>query len=129
MGIFNKYPYINVNDLNLDWIINHFKEFIDEIGALDAWRQEHEAEYQELKKLYDDMISGNYPPSFINSLKNWIAAHGVDIIAEQIKTVHFGLTNDGYFCAFIPSSWSGVQFSTITDSDDALYGHLVLEYE
>ena len=44
--MFNIYPYINMNDLNLDWIINHFKEFLDNLASLNEWRQTHEAEYQ-----------------------------------------------------------------------------------
>lgn len=130
MSLFwNKYPYTDFHELNADWIIKHFKEFLEEIESLDHWKEEHEKEYEELKKLYDDLMSGNYPDSFSNSLKAWISKYGVDIIAEQIKTVHFGLTNDGYFCAFIPSSWSEVQFDTVNDSDDPLYGHLMLIYE
>lgn len=127
--MFNLYPYLNIQDLNLDWIISHFKEFIDAIASLDEWRNTHEKEYEELKKLYDDMLAGTYPDSFENSLKNWIDKYAIDIIAEKIKAVHFGLTNDGYFCAFIPDSWSDIQFDTVTDFDDPLYGHLMLIYD
>ena len=45
MSFFNEYPYRNLTDLNLDFIINHFKEFIDEIASLDDWRRTHEQEY------------------------------------------------------------------------------------
>lgn len=52
------------------------------------------------------------------------------IMADFIPTtVIFGLTNDGYFCAYIPPSWSSVEFDTIYDYDDPLYGHLVLKYD
>lgn len=129
MSIFNQYPYLNVNDLNLDWIITHFKEFIDEIDSLESWRASHEQEYSNLKKLVDDLYSGNWSPEFVNTLVNWYKDNIIDIIGEMIKTVHFGLTNDGYFCAYIPASWSDVHFSTITDYDSPLYGHLVLEYD
>ena len=43
--------------------------------------------------------------------------------------VYFGLTNDGYFCAYIPESWSKIQFDTVQDFDDPLYGHLMLIYD
>lgn len=52
------------------------------------------------------------------------------LMADFIPTtVIFGLTNDGYFCAYIPPSWSEVEFDTIYDFDDPLYGHLVLKYD
>lgn len=125
----NKWPYTDFHELNADWLINAYKTLIEEVDKLDEWKVTHEAEYDELKKLYDDLMAGDYPDSFENSLKNWIDKYGIDIIAEKIKAVHFGLTNDGYFCAFIPDNWSDIQFDTITDFDDPLYGHLVLMYD
>ena len=56
-----------------------------------------------------------------------------EIIDRYIATmVLFGLTDDGYFVAYIPDSWSDVTFYT-TELDIFLdiepeYGHLVLAY-
>ena len=74
-------------------------------------------------------MAGNYPDTFIDSLTKWIDKNGVEIIGAKIKAVHFGLTNDGYFCAYIPESWSDIHFDTVTDYNDALYGHLMLLYD
>lgn len=54
------------------------------------------------------------------------------IIAEAIKMVFFGLTDSGYFVAYIPDSWEDITFNT-TDYDypdptNVGYGHLVLSY-
>ena len=130
MGIFNQYPYLNINDLNLDWIIKHFKEFIDELASLDEWRRDHEAEYQQLKKLYDDILAGNFPPAMIEELKKWCIKNTTEIIGAAIKMVMFGLEN-GYLVAYIPDSWSELVFGT-TGLDDFLagydFGHLTLTY-
>ena len=130
MGIFNQYPYLNINDLNLDWIIKHFKEFIDELASLDEWRKDHEAEYQELKKLYDDILVGNFPPAMIEELKKWCIKNTTEIIGAAIKMVMFGLEN-GYLVAYIPDSWSELIFGT-TGLDDFPagydFGHLTLTY-
>ena len=129
--MFNVYPYLNVNDLNLDWIIKHFKEFIDEISRLDEWRSEHEREYEELKALYDAIISGNFPDSMKTALHDWVVANSVSIIGSLIKSVFFGITDEGYFVAYIPDSWSDIIFGT-TGLDDfpagVDYGHLTLSY-
>lgn len=128
--MFNIYPYLNVNDLNLDWIIKHFKEFIDALAELDEWRKEHEKEYQELKKLYDDILAGNFPPALIAELKKWCIENTTEIIGAAIKTVLFGL-EDGYFVAYIPDSWTDIIFGT-TGLDDFPagydFGHLTLTY-
>lgn len=131
MGIFNMYPYINVNDLNLDWIIRHFKEFIEALGELNDWRQAHEKEYEELKKLYDDILAGNFPDSMVEKLREWTIKNTTEIIGAAIKMVIFDLTPDGYLRAFIPDSWSDLIFGTTgLDTFPAGYdfGHLTLSY-
>lgn len=126
---YNKYSYTDFHELNADWLISSTEEMLKVVDELDEWKSQHEAEYEELKQLYDDLMAGNYPDSFENSLKDWIDKYGIDIIAEKIKAVHFGLTNDGYFCAYIPDSWSDIHFDTVSDFDDPLYGHLMLIYD
>lgn len=59
------------------------------------------------------------------------------IIKEEIEKyiatmVFFGITNEGYFVAYIPESWDDITFNT-TELDIFLpiqpeYGHLVLSY-
>lgn len=128
---FNQYPYINLNDLNLDWIIKHFRDFVDAISSLEEWRASHEAEYEELKKLYDDIVSGNFPEEMKESLYKWVVDNSVSIIGELIKMVFFNLTDDGYLVAFIPDTWSDIIFGTTgldTFPVGVDYGHLTLKY-
>lgn len=128
---FPQYPYLNLTDLNLDWIIDHFKEFIDAINELDAWRANHEKEYEELKKLYDDIVAGRFPNEMRKSLYEWVVANATSIIGELIKTVYFNITDDGYFVAYIPDSWSDIIFGTTgydTFPSGVDYGHLTLNY-
>ena len=129
--MFPIYPYINVNDLNLDWIIRHFKEFIEDINNLKEWTNTHEEEYLQLKQLYDDIISGNFPPAMYDTLHDWVVTNSASIIAELTKMVIFNITDDGYFVAYIPESWDDIVFTT-TGLDEIIpgydYGRLVLSY-
>ncbi len=130
--MFNIYPYINVNDLNLDWIIKHFKEFLDNLASLNEWRQTHEAEYQELKNFMDAINAGELPGAVYQELRTWIEANAIDIIGSLVKSVYFGITDNGYFVAYIPENWGDIIFNT-TGLDINLpiqpeYGHLVLSY-
>ena len=61
-------------------------------------------------------------------LKAWIDENMERIISKAIKMVFFGLTEDGYFCAYIPKSWAGIMFDTVANYADENYGCLVLEY-
>lgn len=56
-----------------------------------------------------------------------------EIVQKYLTTgVYFGLTDNGYFCAYIPKSWQNVKFNTTgLDINVPLqpeYGHLVLSY-
>ena len=126
----NNYPRTDFHELNADWIIKHFKEFIESFKELDSWIDQHEKEYEELKKLYDDFMAGRFTPEFLITLNRWITENAVSIIDAAIKTVFFVL-EDGYFVAYIPDSWSEIIFGT-TGLDDFPagydFGHLTLTY-
>ena len=54
----------------------------------------------------------------------------MEAITRLIKMVFFGLTDSGYFVAYIPESWDDITFNT-TQYDiesDVEFGHLVLSY-
>ena len=128
---FNQYPYLNLTDLNLDYLLSHLKEYMHLVDSLKDWQAQHEKEYEELKALYDAIISGNFPPAMEAALKEWIERNSESIIADAIELVFFGLSDDGYFLAFIPDSWDEITFGT-TGYDDfpagIEYGHLTLAY-
>lgn len=47
-GFFNEYPYRDTENLNLDWLLKKYKQILDDVEALKAWRLEHEGEYEAL---------------------------------------------------------------------------------
>lgn len=69
----------------------------------------------------------------MNMLAEWfdtfIEGHVTKAIEGFAQFVSFGLTDDGYFCAWVPEHWSELEFSTGTDYENANeYGHLILNY-
>lgn len=73
----------------------------------------------------------------LNVVQNWInnfnTEYAEKIIAQYIATmVFFGLTDSGYFVAYIPENWNSINFGTTGLDIDAPiqpeYGHLVLMY-
>ena len=131
MGFIAKYPYTDYEQLNLDWLLEKMKELIDA----------NNVNYQELQDLahrvdgfeafYDDIMAGDFPIPFKVAFDHYIAENALDILGEAAKMVFFGLTDDGYFIAFIPESWDEITFGT-TGLDDfpaeIPYGHLTLSY-
>ena len=131
MGVFDHFPYTNFHELNLSWCLKLLREFDTKLDDLEEWRNTHEQEYKELKEFMDAINSGNFPDSMIRAMREWLAANALDLIGELVKTVFFGITDDGYFVAYIPESWSDIIFAT-TGYDITIagyeYGHLVLSY-
>ena len=130
---FSEYPYIDYSSYNLDWIIKNAKELLARVKALESWEDKHDKEYQELKKILEDIYNGNLSPALIAALEKWLNKNGIDIIGNLVKAVFFGLTDAGYFIAYIPESWDEITFNTtgydifITEPEVA-YGHLTLTY-
>lgn len=131
MGAFDHFPYTNIHELNLDWVLKTCKDVKAEVDRLDEWRAIHEREYEQLKELYDQIIAGDFPESITQAFYDWMQRNAIDLVGSLVKTVFFGLTDDGHFIAYIPDSWSDIIFYT-TGLDINIpgveYGHLVLSY-
>lgn len=97
----------------LNEVISSSNGFIPKLNEI-------EGEVDNLELRVDHLESGEYD----------------DIIKEYldraIKNVFFGLTDSGYFVAYIPDGWNDVEFHTteydITIETEPEYGHLVLSY-
>lgn len=126
------YPYTNMSDTNLDWVITTLKTLERDVATYVGWKEEHEQEYLELKKIIDDFNDGKFTDEFIGTLKSWIVNNVNDLISYAIKNVWFGLSDSGYFVAYIPDSWNDIIFNTIgydvDVEDSANYGRLCLSY-
>lgn len=62
-------------------------------------------------------------------ITGWIDEHLEFIYDHTIKQIFFGLTDDGYFCAYIPESWAQeIEFDTGAIYGQFDYGRLILRY-
>ena len=91
---------INLDHADIEWLMAEFEKF-KESG-------------------FDDY--------YLEQIEKWVDTHMQQIIERAIKMVFFGLTQDGYFCAWVPQSWQGILFDTIQDYANENYGCLVLSY-
>lgn len=62
-------------------------------------------------------------------LRDWIDANFADLIRYAIRQVYFGLTDDGYFCAYVPDSWADITFDTGMVFGRSDYGRLILRMD
>lgn len=86
---------------------------------------------QELQTLQDELEkvkNGDYVSLYIEALSKWIDNNLQELVGRIVKYVFFGLSDDGYFVAYIPQSWDFISFDTVVVPDDPLYGHLLLRW-
>lgn len=127
-----EFPHTRTYDSDLGWLIKSVKKLIECCEDMQQWRIDHEAEYNQLKALYDAIMSGTFPPEVVTALNKWMAENGRDLVGELVKMVFFGITDDGYFVAYIPEYWDEIIFNTTgydINLPDFDFGHLVLSFE
>ena len=89
----------------------------------------YEKELEELQDEFEKFKESGFEDYYEELLDKWVNDNAEAIITRFIKFVFFGLTPDGYFCAWIPESWAEIAFDTVADYSDPLYGRLVLLYD
>lgn len=130
MGFF-EFPHTRTYDSDLGWLIRQCKTNKDAIAALEEWKSNTDNVIGDLEKLIADISAGRFPPEIAAGVTKWISEHFYDIVGDMIRMVFFGITEDGYFVAYIPESWRDIWFNTTgldIDIDSFDYGHLVLSY-
>ena len=122
------WPYSNFHDLNLDWVIHVLQEakavVTEKIPEIKTAIYELQAADKDINARIDDVLKK------IGELvdDNTIMQLVIQAIDCAIKMVFFGLSDDGYFVAFIPNSWDCITFGTILDCESPDYGKLTLSY-
>ena len=129
---FFEFPHTRTYDSDLGWLICQCKTNKDAIGVLEEWKNNTQSAIDDLQQLYEDISAGRFPPEIAAGVTKWISEHFYDIVGDMMKMVWFGLTDSGYFVAYIPESWDDIQFFTTgyDFSTDLMpeFGHLVLGY-
>ena len=128
---FFEFPHTRTYDSDLGWLIKDYKHISGLIASLNEWKEETQPTIEEFQQLYDEIMSGNLPEAMTDAIHEWLVVNAGDILPDIVKNVFFGLSDDGYFIAFIPDSWDDITFGT-TGYDDfpsgVDYGHLTLSY-
>lgn len=108
-------------------VLSVLEEVIKHLGETDANAEELKRLYYSLKERFDEYVDGGFEEYYEALLRAWIDENAPSIIKDMLLTgVFFGLTSDGYFCAYKPSTWEDVQFDTGAIYGTEEYGRLIL---
>lgn len=111
---------------SLNEVINNVEYLEQQMGSsgLDQLIKDME----EMQELLEQIKNGEYVDLYIDSLANWIDANLQQMVGRIMKFVSFGLSNDGYFVAYIPETWEFISFDTVVNPSDPAYGHLLVRW-
>ena len=128
---FFEFPHTRTYDSDLGWLIKDYKTLDELIAAIKSWIEETQPTINELLELYNNILKGDFPDSIKDGLYIWMKENASNIMTELVQMVFFGVTNDGYFVAYIPEGWDFLTFGTSGLDDFPVgvdFGHLTLSY-
>lgn len=128
---FFEFPHTRTYDSDLGWLIKECNNLDDFIKNISLWIEKTQPTIDDFKALYEAIISGDLPEGMKEGMCKWMDENAIDLVGNLVKSVFFGITQDGYFVVYIPESWNDIIFGT-TGLDDFPaeidYGHLTLSY-
>lgn len=101
------------------------EQYLDYVAKLtNDWVGEYTDEVQAKLDTFEALVKSGY----VEAIDRWIEEDLPGIIDTAVKMVFFGLTDDGYFTAYIPDSWHEIIFDTgFNYTDQNTYGRLMLD--
>lgn len=100
----------------------------DYAGKLGTLTAEQARQIADLQRLFEQFQASGFDDYYAAQLEAWINDNAGKLFTDLAKMVFFGLTSDGHFCAYIPKSWSDIQFDTGMNYGQYDYGRLILRY-
>ena len=83
----------------------------------------------QLQELFKEFQKHGFEKYYEEQINQWVLNNMPLIMEKALTVLFFGLTDDGYFCAYVPNNWAKyITFDTgaVYDNDD--YGCLKLNY-
>lgn len=89
---------------------------------------DHES-IEALEREFETFKQSGFIDYYAAQIQAWINQNMERLISASIKQVYFGLTENGYFVAYIPNSWDDIIFDTGMVYGQDEYGRLILRWD
>lgn len=109
-------------------ICKNLHKVIDYAQAIGVQVNINTQNIKDLQNKFDEFMRSGFFDYYADLLEKWIADNMAFIWSKLSLLVIPGLTDDGYFCLYVPASWSEIMFDTVAEYADDNYGCLVLRY-
>ncbi len=100
-------------------------DYAQQLGTLTA---EQMQELAALQAEFEKFKESGFEDYYEQQLSYWIRDNAALLFRTFASQVFFGINDDGYFCAYVPESWSDITFDTGMVYGRSDYGHLILRF-
>lgn len=124
------FPHTHFYETDLRELIAKVGTYDEVINELNRWIEENTPKIDEILAFMQALESGVVPDALKNTIYAWATENLLPIVGKTLKSVIFGLTEDGHFIATYSDNWSDITFNT-TELDiftplQPEFGHLTL---
>lgn len=105
--------------------LHQLYDYAKQLGTLTT---EQATTLQQLIEQFEKFQESGFEDYYERQLESWVNAHAGELFETFASMVFFGLTSDGYFCAYVPEGWADIQFDTGAVYGQFDYGRLILRY-
>lgn len=105
--------------------LNHQGENVN--GLIEVYNALN-ARVTDLENELDAVKNGEYVRLYLDSIISWIDSNLQQLVSRIVKFVCFGLSDDGYFTAYIPATWAFLSFDSVADYENPDYGKLIIQW-
>lgn len=102
-------------------VIDYLNEVADQVNLDTTAIEKLEADFKEF-------VEHGFDDYYREQIEKWFEDNAWQIYKLLAKQVFFGLTDDGYFCAYVPDSWAEITFDTGAVFGRSDYGRLCLKF-
>ena len=110
-------------------LVSKVNEIIAASDSEDEAIKQLQDEVEKLQQELEDWKNGGFKDFIQEEVMKWVDDNLDFIFTHVVKQVFFGLTEDGYFCAYIPKSWNDIIFDTGAVFSEDTYGRLILRWD
>ena len=82
-----------------------------------------------LKAEFEKFKESGFNDYYLDQIEKWVNDNLETLYKLLVRQVFFGLTEEGYFVAYIPESWDDIVFDTGAVYGNDEYGRLILRWD
>lgn len=123
------YWNIDSDEQRYHWLCRRLQKLIEYASEMGVQINLQGDAIEELYAIFEEFKEHGFDDYYRAQIEQWVKDNLGELWDMFAAQVFFGLTDDGFFCAYVPQSWNDVMFDTGAVYGKFDYGRLILRYD